>query len=103
MRGLFHDFPADPRAWEVTDQFLFGPDLLIAPVAELGARERKVYLPDRGRWIDVASGQVHDGGQEMTVPASLETIPVFVRDGADPADGALEALRGRLSPSSAPA
>jgi hypothetical protein len=42
MRGLFHDFPGDPRAWDVDDQFLLGPDVLVAPVLTAGARERDI-------------------------------------------------------------
>lgn len=45
MRPLFYDFPHDSEAWSIEDEFMFGPDLLIAPVLYEGARERNVYLP----------------------------------------------------------
>lgn len=45
MRGLFHEFPHDERAWSVADEFLFGPDILVAPVLSAGATSRDVYLP----------------------------------------------------------
>ena len=57
MRGLVMDFPADKRAWNVDDQYLFGPAFLVAPVTEFKARSRKVYLPqDRSGTISTADG-----------------------------------------------
>ena len=82
MRPLFVDFPADPRAWLADDQFLFGPDLLIAPVLEPGASSRDVYLPAGGTWVDAATGATHDGGSVVTAPVTLDRIPVFSREGA---------------------
>ena len=93
MRGLFHEFPDDLHAWEVDDQFLLGPDLLVAPVLEPGAREREVYLPAGSRWTDAASGTVHDGGASVVVPAPLDVVPVFLRDGA--LDGFVGRTAGR--------
>jgi alpha-D-xyloside xylohydrolase len=81
MRPLFVDFPDDPPSWTVDDQFLFGPDVLVAPVAEPGVREREVYLPP-GTWVDAATGTEHSGGTMVTVAAPIERIPVFVRAGA---------------------
>nr|WP_324603593.1 hypothetical protein [Streptomyces sp. SPB074] len=91
MRPLFLGFPADPRAWEAEDSFLCGPDLLVAPVTRLGAREREVYLPGGSAWTDAASGETYPGGTTVTARAPLERVPVFVRAGAD---AALEAVRG---------
>ncbi|WP_277212161.1 glycoside hydrolase family 31 protein [Isoptericola croceus] len=82
MRGLFHEFPDDPRAWDVDDQFLLGPDVLVAPVLSAGAREREVYLPAGARWTDAATGRVHDGGTVVRADAPLDVVPVFLRDGA---------------------
>ncbi|WP_232527931.1 glycoside hydrolase family 31 protein [Microbacterium suaedae] len=84
MRGLFHEFPADPRAWEVDDQFLLGADVLVAPVVVAGARERDVHLPAGARWTNAATGERHDGGRTIRVAAPLDVIPVFLRDGAHP-------------------
>lgn len=81
MRGLFFEFPDDERCWEEHDEFLFGPDLLVAPVVEAGARTREVYLPAGARWTDLRSGEVHDGGRTVTLEAPLDTIPVLARDG----------------------
>ncbi len=79
MRPLFVDFPDDPQCWEIADSYLFGSDLLIAPVVEYGARMRTVYLPPDTSWSHVWSGRVFDGGQFVTVDAPLEDIPVFAR------------------------
>ncbi|MBA2950127.1 glycoside hydrolase family 31 protein [Streptomyces himalayensis] len=82
MRPLFFDFPDDERAWDVDDQFLLGPDVLVAPVYEAGARTRRVYLPSGARWLDPVTGRVVDGGTTLDADAPLERIPVFVREGA---------------------
>ncbi len=82
MRPLFYDFPDDAEAWAVEDQYMFGPDVLVAPVLEAGVRARQVYLPGRGSWRDAWSGALHDGGRCVTADAPLRRIPVFVRDGA---------------------
>ncbi|MFC8450454.1 TIM-barrel domain-containing protein [Kitasatospora sp. NPDC057223] len=82
MRPLFVEFPADPAAWQADDAFLLGPDLLVAPVTEAGARERTVYLPAGAEWTDAWSGERHRGGQSLRVDAPLERIPLFLRDGA---------------------
>jgi alpha-D-xyloside xylohydrolase len=82
MRPLFVDFPADALAWDVDDSFMFGPSLLVAPVAEYLARERAVYLPAGSRWMDAWTGEEHSGGARITVAAPLDRIPLFLRDGA---------------------
>ncbi|MCL2730880.1 MAG: family 31 glucosidase [Actinomycetia bacterium] len=83
MRPLFVDFPQDPGSWtEGGTSFLLGPDLLVAPVTEAGAREREVYLPAGAEWTDAWTGQRHAGGAVVRVAAPLERIPLFLRDGA---------------------
>lgn len=82
MRPLLLEFPLDLPSWDVDDQFLFGPDLLVAPVTEAGARERRVYLPSGATWTHAATGERHDGGSTVTVAAPLDTIPLFLRDDA---------------------
>ena len=79
IRPLFFDFPADPAAVAVEDQFMFGDDVLVAPILALGVRERDVYLPKGETWMDTHTGRIYEGGQTVTVPAPLEVIPVFVR------------------------
>lgn len=80
MRPLFFDFPNDPQCWGIEDAYMFGPDILVAPVMEAGARERRVYLPEGSKWTDANTGTVYCGGNFVTVPAPLDIIPVFTRD-----------------------
>ncbi len=77
MRPLFFDFPEDEMSWAVDDQFMFGPDLLVAPVLYEGARSRDVYLPAGTAWTD----ERVDGGQRITADAPLERIPLYLRAG----------------------
>ena len=82
MRPLFVDYPADPGAWRTDDQFLFGPDLLIAPVLEPGAVTREVRLLAGCGWTEAATGDRHRGGRTLQVIVSPDRIPVFAREGA---------------------
>jgi alpha-glucosidase (family GH31 glycosyl hydrolase) len=80
-RPLLLSFPDDPVAWTIDDAYMFGPDLLVAPVMVEGAVSRSVYLP-AGRWWDFWTGAPLDGGRFVEVTAPLEVLPLFVRDGA---------------------
>lgn len=82
LRGLFHEFPGDARCWGVKDQYLFGPDLLVAPVMEAGARSRRVVLPEGTEWTEMWTGDVMNGGDEVTVETPLDRIPLFARGGS---------------------
>jgi alpha-D-xyloside xylohydrolase len=83
MRPLMYDFPEDEKAWNIEDEFMFGPDILVAPVLYEGARARKVYLPKGASWKNAYTGKCHDGGVEFECEAPLEIIPIFLRDGAE--------------------
>jgi alpha-D-xyloside xylohydrolase len=83
MRPLFVDFPADPGAWTADDCYMFGPDLLVAPVADYGARRREVYLPAGARWTNAWTGETAPGGETTRTAAPLARIPLFLRDGAN--------------------
>ena len=82
MRPLFFEFPHDEACWTVDDEFLLGPDLLVAPVLEAGAASREVYLPAGARWTDAWTGEEFDGGQTISADAPIERIPLYLRDGA---------------------
>jgi len=82
MRPLFFDFPGDEACWAVEDEFMFGPDLLVAPVLHEGARCREVYLPAGTDWADAWSGSTLKGGVQIMVDAPLECIPLYLRGSA---------------------
>ncbi|MDJ0336089.1 glycoside hydrolase family 31 protein [Salinibacterium sp. G-O1] len=82
MRPIFVDFPDDDRVWQVEDQFLFGSDLLVAPVYESGQKNRQVYLPSGSEWECAYTGKFWPGGSEISVEVRLDRIPVFLREGA---------------------
>jgi len=81
MRGMFFEFPEDERAWTTPGQYLFGPDILVAPVTEPGATRWEVYLPAGAEWTEARTGNTHRGGQTVAVDAPLASIPVFHRGG----------------------
>jgi alpha-D-xyloside xylohydrolase len=87
MRALFLEFPKEPVAWDVGDEFMLGPDVLVAPVTEHGARARQVYLPDGASWVDAWTGEPVGATGWITASAPLEHIPVYLRLG-----GALASL-----------
>jgi alpha-glucosidase (family GH31 glycosyl hydrolase) len=81
MRALWLHYPGDPAAVGRGDEYLWGRDILVAPVVEKDATERKLYLP-KGVWYDFWTGEKHDGGVEITRPVDLTTIPLYMRAGA---------------------
>ncbi len=81
LRPLFVDFPRDQATWRLDDQFLFGGDLLVAPVVRAGQRRRELYLP-AGDWFDFWTGERLEGGRRLTVEAPLARLPLFARGGA---------------------
>jgi alpha-glucosidase len=81
MRPLMLEYPDDPQTWGVDDAFMFGSDLLIAPVLHEAIRTREVYLP-KGAWYDFWTGTHVTGGAVVQTPVTLERIPIFVRGGA---------------------
>nr|WP_222916895.1 TIM-barrel domain-containing protein [Natrinema sp. SYSU A 869] len=76
---VFH-FQDDEQTHDIADQFMFGDDMMVAPVLEEGATSREVYLPEGEQWIDYWTGKEYDGGQTLTVDAPLDHLPVFVRN-----------------------
>ena len=81
QRPMVFDHQDDPMVRDLDDQYLFGPDLLVAPVTEPGQTARQVYLP-RGEWYDWHSGTRHEGLRFLLVDTPMEHIPVFARAGA---------------------
>lgn len=81
LRALWLHYPEDSQAVGRSDEYLWGRDILVAPVTERGAKERRVYLP-AGDWYDFWTNKKHEGGREIVRAVDLETLPLFVRAGA---------------------
>ena len=82
QRPLVMDFREDPATWEIADEFLFGPALLVSPVIKEHATSRTVYLPAGTAWFDFWTGKRAEGGMEKQEAAPLERIPIDVRAGS---------------------
>jgi alpha-D-xyloside xylohydrolase len=82
QRPLVMDFREDRATWEIGDQFLFGPALLVSPVLKEHATQRQVYLPASAAWYDFWTGEKTQGGAEVTAAAPVERIPLSVRAGS---------------------
>jgi alpha-D-xyloside xylohydrolase len=82
MRGLFMDFPNDPKVADLGDEYMFGPAFLVAPVTEQGVQQRQVYLPAGTDWYDYWTGEKLTGGQTITANAPIDQIPLYVRAGS---------------------
>ena len=79
VRALLVEFPQDPGAWLVEDEYMFGSQMLVAPLMESGT-ERMVYLP-KGKWIDYQSGAVYEGGYQTIKVGKIPAV-ILVRDGS---------------------
>ena len=76
MRTMFYEFPEDEECWKLKDQYMFGPDYLVAPVLHAGETERELYLP-AGSWEDFHTGEKLSGGRRVKAAAPIDRIPVF--------------------------
>lgn len=82
MRALFMDFPSDPKVANISDEYMYGPAFLVAPVTEQGATKRAVYLPAGCDWYNYWTNARLKGGQTVMVDAPIDTLPLFVRAGS---------------------
>jgi len=82
QRPLVMDWRTDPKTWNIGDQFMFGPAVLVSPVLKQDATHRTVYLPESPLWYDFWTGASTKGGREVEAEASLDRIPLFVRAGS---------------------
>ena len=78
-RPLWWDFPADKETWGIMQAYMFGPDYLVSPVTEMGARSWSVYLPAGVSWAYHFNGTVYVGGQTISVSTPLDEFPLFKR------------------------
>jgi len=79
MRPLYYDFPDDQQC-HVGDQFMFGSQIMVAPVLEAGKRSRSLYLPGGAKWREGDTDKVHRGGVWIEVDAPLDRVPYFYRE-----------------------
>ncbi len=82
QRPLVMDWRGDPNTWNLGDQFMFGPAILVNPVLKADATKRSVYLPAAAAWYDFWTGKSLTGGHEIEAYAPLDRIPLFVRAGS---------------------
>lgn len=82
MRPLAMDFTADKRVYDIGDQYMFGPSIMVAPVYEYGARTRDMYFPEGKGWYDFYTGKFVKGGQQLRVEAPYERMPLYVKAGS---------------------
>src|SRR5262249_19642291 len=81
MRAMPLAFPREPECWVSDTQYMFGPDLLVAPILQPGGKV-SIRLP-KGRWDDFTTGESFAGGRELVLTCPLERFPVFLRAGAE--------------------
>lgn len=82
QRPLVMDWRTDAKTWNIGDQFMFGPSILVNPVLKENSTHRSVYLPESKVWYDFWTGASEEGSREVDAEASLERIPLFVRAGS---------------------
>lgn len=82
MRGLIMDFGLDTALFNIADQYMFGPSLMVCPVTSYRARSRSVYLPAPHGWYDLHTGHYHAGGEVIEADAPYEWMPLFAREGS---------------------
>ncbi len=80
MRPMFYEYPEDPECYNAEDQYMFGPNLLVAPVMNRGVAKRSVYLPRGDNWIEISTGHIYHGGVRMNAHAPIDVIPVFEKE-----------------------
>ena len=82
MRPLLYDYNEDKDKFERWDEYMFGNDILVAPITYENTFERDVYLPVGSKWTCVYTKASYDGGQNIRAKAPLNVIPIFVKDNA---------------------
>ncbi|WP_027965301.1 glycoside hydrolase family 31 protein [Halalkalibacillus halophilus] len=81
MRPMFMEYPDDPETYTISDQFLIGEKVLVAPILRPGVTDRMVYLPE-GTWYDYWTGEMFEGDKRIITHAPLEKLPIFIKRGA---------------------
>lgn len=82
MRPLVMDWRTDPKVWNIGNEYMFGPAILVSPVTEQGVADRYVYLPPAPRWYDFWTGKSLSGDRRIDASAPLDRIPLYVKAGS---------------------
>ena len=83
MRAMFYEFPTDEVCWDIKDAYMYGPNILVAPICYEHAMGREVYLPKGASWTHAGTGELYEGGKSYFIEAGIETLPIFLRDGKE--------------------
>ncbi|WP_394921463.1 TIM-barrel domain-containing protein [uncultured Robinsoniella sp.] len=78
MRPLFYEYPDDKKCWEIEDTYMYGENILVAPILYAGQMTREIYLPQGEVWIDAWTGKKQEGGKTYLVNVTSDLIPVYV-------------------------
>ncbi|OXA75059.1 hypothetical protein B0A65_22745 [Flavobacterium frigidimaris] len=82
MRALVMDFPNDTKVFNIDNQYMFGPSILVCPVTDEAATKREIYLPKGATWVNFWTGETLQGGQTIMTPAPLDQLPLFIKAGS---------------------
>ena len=85
VRGMYLEFPEQEKAYIYRHEYMFGQELLVAPISEPGFGMpvvKDVYLPEGEKWFDYFTGKIYDGGQIISYECPIERMPLFVRAGS---------------------
>ena len=85
MRPMFYDFYDDEQCYLLEDQYMFGEDILFAPILELGEVERNVYLP-KGTWVNINDKITYEGGRTVCAKAEIDQFIAFIKSGSEVLD-----------------
>ncbi len=93
IRGMFYEFPKDEKCYDIKDAYMYGGDILVAPICYAGENSREVYLPKGASWTEVSTGNVYEGGVTIVADAPIDVIPLYVRNGREDLLRAMESLQ----------
>lgn len=82
MRTMFYEFPEQEICWTLTDQYMFGADILVAPIMYPNMSKREVYLPEGSKWTTIHDQKEYQGGTIVSIDTLLNVIPIFIKDSA---------------------
>ncbi len=83
IRTLFYEFPDDKNSWDIEDEYMFGGELLVAPITYENMKSRKVYLPKGADWTYVWDGKKYGGGCTVEIDTPIDIIPLFYKNDTD--------------------